>query len=173
MPPPTCETAMEPVFVIHNRNIPQMLTEAYSFQTRWLRYGICGIFIMITLGTGLAGILPRVLEDSVLYAVLCIPAEWFTPHLIVWLAMRNVKKENHGSIPEAVVTVEDEVIRVREDMTEIVVPYNRITKIQRLKHGYLLSAAPASVLLDTAGFSKGTPEEFADFFRQKRPDLKI
>ena len=150
-----------------------MLTEAYSYQTRWLRYGVCGVFSMITLGTGLAGILPRIWEDIVLYAFLCIPAVWFTPHLIVWLAMRTVRKENHGAIPEAVVTVEDEVIRVREDMAEIVVPYNRITKIQRLKHCYLLSAAPASVLLDVTGFSKGTPEDLLIFLRQKRADLKV
>lgn len=149
-----------------------MLTEAYSYQTRWLRYGICGVFILITLGTGLAGILPRIWEDIVLYAFLCVPAVWFTPHLIVWLAMRTVRKENHGAIPEAVVTVEDEVVRVREDMTEIVVPYDRITKIQRLKHSYLLSAAPASVLLDVTGFSKGTPEDLLIFLRQKRSDLK-
>ena len=164
---------MEPVFLICNRNIPRMLTEAYGYYTKWLRWGICGIFALITLGTGLAGILPRVLESIFLYAGLCIPAVWFTPHLIVWLAMRTVKKENNGNIPQAVVTVDEEAIRVREDMTEIVVPYERITKAVRLKHSYLLSAAPASVLLDMTGFAKGTPEEFAGFLRQKRPDLKI
>ena len=150
-----------------------MLTEAYGYYTKWLRWGICGIFALITLGTGLAGILPRVLESIVLYAGLCIPAVWFTPHLIVWLAMRNVKKENNGNIPQAVVTVDEEAIRVREDMTEIVVPYERITKAVRLKNSYLLAAAPASVLLDMTGFAKGTPEEFAEFLRQKRPDITI
>ena len=172
--PPACKTAMEPVFVIHNRKIPQMLTEVYSYQTRWLRYGICGVFALITLGTGLAGILPRVWKDIVLYAAFVIPAAWFTPHLIVWLAMRTVRKENNGCIPEVIVTVEEDGIWVREDLQEIVVPYSRITKAKRLKHSWFIAAAsPASVVLDVTGFSKGTPEAFPVFLRQKRPDLKI
>ena len=165
---------MEPVFVIRNRNIPKMLTEVYCHLTRWLRWGICGVFALIALGTGLAGILSQVWDDLLLYAGFTIPTAWFTPHLIVSVAMRTVRKENNGRIPEALVTVEADAIRVREDLSETVLPYSRITKAQRLKHSlYLTADAPASVLLDVTGFEKGTPEEFAAFLRFKRPNLEI
>ena len=164
---------METKFIIHNRNIQKMLTDAYGYYTRKLRYGICGVFVLIILVMGLMGRLPRVMESILLFAALCIPAAWFTPHLIVGLAMRNVKKENNGVVPESLVTVEEEAIRVQEGTAEIQVPYSDITMAKRLRHGYLLAAAPASVMLDVTGFAEGTPEEFEAFFREKRPDLKI
>ena len=164
---------MEPVLVIHNRNIPKMMIEYYSRATRWIRYGICGVFALIFLGTGIAGVLPQMAEEVILYAALYIPAAWFTPHLIVWLAMRKVKKENDGKIPEALVLVEEDAIRIREDMAEIVVQYSRIKKVEQLKHSYAIVAGATSVLLDTNGFSKGTLEEFKNFLQTKRPDLKV
>ena len=163
---------MEPIFVIRNRNIPKMLTEYYSRMTRWIRYGICGIFALIFLATGIAGVLHWVAEDIILYAVLCIPAAWFTPHLIVWLAMRTVKKENHGKIPEALVTVEEDAIRVHEDMSTIVVEYDRIKKVEQLKHCFAVNAGTVVVLLEIKGFSKGSLEEFKNYLHAKCPDLK-
>ena len=164
---------MEPVFVIHNRNIPKMLTEYYSSVTAGVRYGIYGIFAVILLITGLMGILPQVAGDILFYALCAIPAAWFTPHLIVWLAMRTVKKENDGKIPEALVTVEEDAIRVREDMSETVVEYSRIKKVKQLKRSCAILAGTTTVLLDTEGFTKGTLEEFKHFLRTKRPDLNI
>ena len=172
MPLPT-EIAMEPKFIVNNRNIPQMLTDAYGYYTRKLRYGICGVFALIILVMGLMGRLPRVIESIAVFAALCIPTAWCIPYLIVGAAMRNVKKANNGVVPESLVTVEEEVIRVQEGEAEIRVSYEDITLAKRLRHGYLLAATPASVMLDLKGFAKGTPEEFAVFLQEKRPDLKI
>jgi len=164
---------MKPIFVIHNRNIPQMLTEYYSYATSGVRYGIYGIFAAILLITGLLGILPRVAGDILFYAVCAIVASWFTPHLIVWLAMRTVKKENGGGIPEALVTVEEDAIRVHEEMSTIVMEYHRIRKVKQLKHCFAVNAGTVVVLLEIRGFSEGSLEEFKNFLQSKRPDLKI
>ena len=164
---------MEPVFVIHNRNIPKMLTEYYGHATSGVRYGIYGIFATTLLITGIMGILPRVAEDILFYGLCAIVAAWFTPHLIVGLAMRTVKKENNGQIPEALVTVEEDCIRVREDMTEILVEYSRIKKGKQLRRSYAITAGTTTILLDSKGFSKGTLEEFKSFLQTKRPDLNI
>lgn len=164
---------MEPVFVIHNRNIPKMLTEYYGRATQWVRYGICGIFAVLLLGAGITGILFRVAEDILFYAVCAIAASWFAPQLIVWLAMRTVKKETGGVIPEALVTVEEDAIRVRDEMSTVVVEYHRIKKVEQLKHSYAINAGTVVVLLEINGFSKGTPDEFKTYLRTKRPDLDI
>ena len=150
-----------------------MLIDAYSYDTRRVRYGISGLFLVIILVMGLMGRLPRVIESIAFFAVLCIPTAWLTPYMIVGLAMRNVKKANNGGIPESVVTVEEDVIRIREGEAEVEVLFSSITMAKRLKHGYLLAATPSAVILDLAGFEKGTPEEFVKFLQEKRPDIKI
>ena len=164
---------MDMKFIVRNRNIPKMLADVWGYYTRRMRYGICGAMGMLVLVLGALGRVPRVLETIAVLEALCLPVAWAVPRVVVAMALRNVKKENNGVVPESVTTVEEDGIRVKDSKAEIRVSYDDIIEVKRLRHGYLLASEGASVMLDRTGFIKGTPAEFAAFLQEKRPDLKI
>ena len=57
---------------------------------------------------------------------------------------------------------------------ELTLDYETIVRVVRLKHSYvLMNSRRTGIMLDTSSFTKGTFEEFKQFIRTKRPDLKI
>ena len=98
---------------------------------------------------------------------------YFLPDYYAWGILRNVKKQNDGVMPETVVTFGD-TIQMHEGMVHLTIEYRKIQKIVRLKHSYvLMNGKRTGVILDPNGFTNGTFEEFKQFLREKRPDLKI
>ena len=97
----------------------------------------------------------------------------FLPHIYAWSALRASKKQNDGIMPATIITFGD-IIELREGMVHITVEYRKIVKVLRLKHSYMLMTGKRNgVMLDPNGFTQGTFEEFKQFLREKRPDLKI
>ena len=97
----------------------------------------------------------------------------FLPQLYAWSAVTSAKKQNDGVAPEVIITF-GETIKLHEGMVDITVEYRKIQKVVRLKHSYMLMIGKRNgLMLDPEGFTKGTFEEFKQFLRDKRPDLKI
>ena len=97
----------------------------------------------------------------------------FMPQWYSWQTMKNTKKQNDGVIPETVITFGDS-IELHEGMVNITVEYRKIVRTVRLKHSYLLMIGKRNgVMLDPDGFTKGSFEDFKQFLREKRPDLKV
>jgi len=87
--------------------------------------------------------------------------------------MKNGKKQNDGVAPEVIITF-GETIKLHEGMVDITVEYRKIQKVVRLKHSYMLMIGKRNgLMLNPDCFTKGTFEEFKQFLREKRPDLKI
>lgn len=67
-----------------------------------------------------------------------------------------------------------EKIVIAESQMELTLDYQTIVRVVRLKHSYvLMNSRRTGVMLDVNGFTKGTFEQFKQFLREKRPDLKI
>lgn len=97
----------------------------------------------------------------------------FMPQFYAWSVMKSSKKQNDGVVPEVIITF-GESIKLHEGMVDVTVEYRKIQKVVRLKHSYMLMIGKRNgLMLRPDGFTKGTFEEFKQFLREKRPDLKI
>ena len=97
----------------------------------------------------------------------------FLPQIFVKSSFRNAKKQNDGVLPETVTTFGD-TIEIHEGMLHMSIEYRKIVKVLHLKHSYMLMLGKRNgVMLDPNGFTKGTFEEFKQFLREMRPDLKV
>ena len=95
------------------------------------------------------------------------------PHYYAWAVIRQDKKKNNGKICESVIRFGDKIV-VSEPKMELTLEYDTIVRVVHLKHSYvLMNSRRTGVMLDVSGFTKGTFEEFKQFLREKRPDLKI
>jgi len=97
----------------------------------------------------------------------------FMPQLYARSVMKNTKKQNDGIVPEVIITF-GETIKLHEGWVDVTVEYRKIQKVVRLKHSYMLMLGKRNgLMLRPDSFTKGTFEEFKQFLREKRPDLKI
>jgi hypothetical protein len=112
--------------------------------------------------------LPSLAMMGVVFLVLGFMPDWIT-----WINLRRVRKQNDNAMPETVVTL-GEQIEMHEGMVHYTIEYRKLVKVIRLKHSYALMLNRRSgIILNPNGFTKGTFEEFKQFLREKRPDLKI
>jgi hypothetical protein len=104
---------------------------------------------------------------------ICILTAILFPHLLVWRAQKNGKKQNDGIQPEVIVTFGD-IIEMHEGMVHLTIPYQKVVRVVRLKYSYVLMLGKRNgVMLSPDHFTKGNFEEFKQFLREKRPDLNI
>ena len=97
----------------------------------------------------------------------------FLPQFYAHSVMKNTKKQNDGVVPEVIITF-GETIKLHEGMVDITVEYRKIQKVVRLNHSYMLMIGRRNgLMLRPDRFTQGTFEEFKQFLREKRPDLKI
>ena len=119
---------------------------------------------------------PAIFEDDTFFLVsmgVILLVSAFFPHLYAWSARSGAKKQNDDVMPETVITFGD-TIELTEGPVRITVEYRKIVKVVHLKHSYVLMIGKRNgVMLRPDGFVKGTFEEFKQFLREKRPDLKI
>ncbi len=133
---------------------------------------IGGIFMAVIL---IDAVLEGFWQDYLVYYIpigilLCLLA--LLPDYTAYVHHRRVRKMYDGKIPETVVTV-GETIELADGMMHMSLEYCKITKVLRLKNAYVLMVQKTGVILDPNGFTKGTFEEFKQFLREKRPDLKV
>ena len=104
---------------------------------------------------------------------ICVLTAILYPHIWVWIAQKNDKKQNDGVQPEVIVTFGD-IVEMHEGMVHLTIPYQKIVRVVRLKHSYALMLGKRNgVMLYPDYFTKGNFEEFKQFLREKRPDLNI
>lgn len=107
------------------------------------------------------------------FAAVLLVVLFFMPHIQAWMLLRSMKKNNDGVLPEDRVTL-GETIEMDEGMVHLSVEYRKIKRVVRLKHSYMLMLGRRNgLILDPNAFTKGSFEEFKQFLREKRPDLKI
>ena len=98
---------------------------------------------------------------------------FFLPNILTFLGLRALRKKNGGELPEAVVTVSDQIV-YQSGSEKTVYDFADLTNAVRLKYCYKLRFTERrSLLIDPNSFTKGTFEEFKQFLREKRPDLVI
>ena len=172
---------MEPQFEIRSYSDRKALTEFYRKIAMPLGLpmtiiiGVCTIYL-----AGITALwwildpaeLPEIL--FMLFALIVVDAVGiFLPEWTVWNVMRQVKAQNGGVEPETVVTVGN-TIEISAGITRSTIEFQRIIKVRRLKHSYVLLITKRSgILLRPGCFTKGTFEEFKQYLRRKRPDLVI
>ena len=112
--------------------------------------------------------LPTLLFMGVVFGSL-----YFLPDYYSWLTLRNTKKQNDGELPETKIVFGD-TIEMFEGMVHLTIEYRKIEKVVRLRNSYvLMNGKRTGILIDPDGFTMGTFEEFKQFLRTKRPDLKV
>lgn len=98
---------------------------------------------------------------------------FFLPNILTFLGLRALRKKNGGELPEAVVTVSNQIV-YQSGLEKTVYDFADLTNAVRLKYCYKLRFTERrSLLIDPSSFTKGTFEEFKQFLREKRPDLVI
>ena len=98
---------------------------------------------------------------------------FFLPNIFTILALRALRKKNGGELPEAVVTISDQIV-CQSGSEKTVYDFADLTNAVRLKYCYKLRFTERrSLLIDPCAFTKGTFEEFKQFLREKRPGLVI
>lgn len=108
-----------------------------------------------------------VILGAAMLAVSFLP-EWYARSV-----MTNAKKQNDGVAPEVIITF-GETMELHEGMVRVTLEYRKIQKVVRLKHSYMLMIGKRNgLMLKPDSFTRGTFEEFKQFLREKRPDLKI
>lgn len=130
------------------------------------------VWVVIAAFCAMIDIMEEMKGPLFLVAVLDITL-FFLPYLTAWVSLRNGKKLNNGVLPETIVTF-GEKIELHEGMIHITVEYEKIVRVVRLKHSYMLMLGKRNgLILDPNGFTKGSFEEFKQFIRRKRPDLAV
>lgn len=95
------------------------------------------------------------------------------PYRFLKKNQKRVMEFYDGEIPPTYIRFGDKILVEDKDST-FTLEYHKIDKVISLKHGYYLRYAKKSMIaVSPDGFAKGTFEEFKQFLRQKRPDLKI
>ncbi len=167
---------MEPLFEVKYFCNRKMLTEfarKYAVGPRWpilISSWVLYLFSLTVLiwAGGIGEIGYFLLFLGVFLFLLGFMPQWYS-----WQTMKNTKKQNDSVIPETVITFGDS-IELHEGMVNITVEYRKIVRTVRLKHSYLLMIGKRNgVMLDPDGFTKGSFEDFKQFLREKRPDLKV
>ncbi len=98
---------------------------------------------------------------------------FFLPHAFTLYGFSVLKKQNNGTLPEAIITVSDKII-CRSGTEEIVYEWADLVGAVRLRYSYKLQFTKRrALLLDPGAFTKGNFEEFKRFIQEKRPDLLI
>ena len=135
----------------------------------WLLFAPIAVFLLLALLSELDGETKQLV--AYFFAVLILIQ--LLPHYYAWAVIRQDKKKNNGKICESVIRF-GEKITVSEPKMELTLDYETIVRVVRLKHSYvLMNSRRTGIMLDTSSFTKGTFEEFKQFLREKRPDLKI
>lgn len=87
--------------------------------------------------------------------------------------IKQDKKFHNGVVPPQVFTFGDQ-ITVQTANASRTWEYYQLTNVYSLRHSYVLRFADKTMaILDRNGFAIGNFEEFKQFLRYKRPDLKI
>ena len=116
--------------------------------------------------------------DPLLYgffvAILAFTVWWFmNPYLRVRKAVRQVEEFYNGQRPENTILFGDDICIQREDASRNW-EYDHIVKVYSWKHSNCLRMKNRVILsFSRDNFTKGTFEEFKQFLRTKRPDLRI
>ena len=118
-----------------------------------------------------------VLGDSYLIMpLLCVLAAVYMATMPYLNVRRGFKKEvafYNGTLPESTVKIGDKIEICDVDSSRTW-EYHHLTEVHSFKYSYCLRFADRTVLLfNRSDFTKGTFEEFKQFLRTKRPDLKI
>ncbi len=165
---------MEPMFEL--RYIPEKKNMAAFYRKvlgpRPAVLIIGGIFMALIL---IAAVAEGFWQDMLVYYIpFCalVGLLMLLPDYMAYNHYRQVRKLHDGRIPETVVTVGD-TVELADGMMHMSLEYRKITKVLRLKNAYVLMVQRTGVILDPNGFTKGTFEEFKQFLREKRPDLKV
>ena len=97
--------------------------------------------------------------------------------LLPYIQVRRRWKQNlqfhNGTLPVNTIQF-GEKIRVENETASRTWEYQHLKKVYSLKYSYcLLFADKTALYMNRANFTKGSFEEFKQFLREKRPDLKI
>lgn len=106
------------------------------------------------------------------FGVLLIPVLIALPGWEAKIIMWRLRRAYGNRIPPSV-TKFAEVIRTNDPDGSKVFSYTQIGEVKRLADCYGLFFGREWIFLDPNGFTKGTFEDFKQFLRTKRPDLKI
>ena len=135
----------------------------------WILFAPLSVFLILALISELDGETKQMV--AYFFAVLILLQ--LLPYYYAWTVIRQDKKKNNGKIGESVIRF-GEKITVSESKMELTLDYETIVRVVHLKHSYvLMNSRRTGVMLDVNSFTKGTFEEFKQFLRTKRPDLKI
>ena len=133
---------------------------------------VIAIYTYFIVKSWLGGILLEMLP-TLLFMGVVFGSLYFLPDYYSWLTLRNTKKQNDGELPETKIVFGD-TIEMFEGMVHLTIEYRKIEKVVRLRNSYvLMNGKRTGILIDPDGFTMGTFEEFKQFLRTKRPDLKV
>lgn len=136
------------------------------------------VFCILALVSGIVGIVISKEYFNIITVMLSIYILVFRAVRInksIKITIQRDKESNHGNLLSVQNLVTENSITVKSSLNNDGVEYSLsdITKAYRSKNYiYLVSKAKLTFAFDINNFSKGTPEEFVEFIRQKGIKIK-
>ena len=97
---------------------------------------------------------------------------FFMPEINSFWSLRRYKKDTAGQGIYKVAF--GDTIEFSEGNIRVIWEYSEINEVRHLKYTYeLMKNKRVAITLDPDSFTQGTFEDFKQFLREKRPDLKI
>ena len=86
--------------------------------------------------------------------------------------MDHIRRINNGTVPSARIVVDDKITHYYKlDTAVILLAHLRFAYF--LKQTIVLVGEEGTTIFERSGFTKGTPEEFEVFLREKCPQIQI
>lgn len=166
------ETAFENRYITTHVMLAEFMRKyAVGPQPKTVAGGMAAV-AFITCIAWYEGVLVSVVKPLLLFLFLAAALN-VLPEFAAWNKMRAARKRNAGIQPETRVVFGD-AIEIQEGMTRSAIEYREIVDVVHLKHSYVLMMNSRSgVILDPAGFTRGSFETFKSFLREKYPHLAI
>lgn len=86
--------------------------------------------------------------------------------------MDSILRNNHGTVPTAKIVVTDRITHYYKLDTAVLL-FADLRYVYFLKHSVVLIGEETYVTFDRNGFTKGSPEEFEAFLKEKYPHVEI
>ena len=152
----------------------EMLTESYRNVREKSKVDLGRALIIFSVCVLVLAIWLRQLSWGML-AVVLFGAGWYClrlPAIKAQNVMNNIRRINNGTVPSARIVIDDKITHYYK-LDTVVILHENLRFAYFLKRSIVLIGEEGYLTFDRAGFTKGSPEEFETYIREKCPYVQV
>ncbi len=152
----------------------EILQESYRVVREKTKVDLGRAFIIFSVCILVLAIWQRQLKWGAI-AVVLFGAGWYCLSLPARKAqstMNNIRRINNGMVPSARIIIDDKITHYYKLDTSVML-YENLRFVYFLKRSIVLIGEEGYMTFDRTGFTKGSPEEFEAYIRDKYPHIQL